>query len=144
APHPRDIIDGLVRAHLLVRATGTDGPVRFQHELFQEWYAAAEVEKLMLQAATGDAGARKRLREDILNWSSWEESILFACDRLSRADETGGRAVAAAIEDTLGIDPILAATMLSRAADGVWSHVRRYVLRFVERWHTPGKIDRAV
>jgi hypothetical protein len=62
----------------------------------------------MLQAAAGDAEARKRLREDILNWQAWEESILFACDRLSRGSEAGVRAVAAAVEDALGIDPILA------------------------------------
>jgi hypothetical protein len=47
------------------------------------------VEKLMLQAAAGDAEALKRLREEILNWPSWEESILFACERLSRANEAG-------------------------------------------------------
>ena len=144
APQPRAIVDGLVAAHLLVRAAGTDGAVAFQHQLFQEWYAAAEVEELMLQAAAGDAEARQRLREDILNWPSWEESILFACDRLSRTDEAGVRAVAATVEDTLGIDPLLAGAMLDRAADAVWLRVRDLVLRFVDRWHTRGKIDRAV
>jgi hypothetical protein len=144
APQPRTIVDGLVGAHLLVRAAGTDGAVAFQHQLFQEWYAAAEVEELMLQAAAGGAEGRKRLREEILNWPSWEESILFACDRLSRANEVGARAVAAAIEDTLGIDPILAGAMLDRAANAVWLRVRERVLRFVDRWHAPGKVDRAV
>jgi hypothetical protein len=144
APQPRAIVDGLVRAHLLVRAAGTDGAVSFQHHLFQEWYAAAEVEELMLQAAAGDVGARTRLRQDILNWPAWEESILFACDRLSRTDETGVRAVAAAVEDALGIDPILAGAMLDRAANTVWWRIRDRVVRFVDRWHTPGKVDRAV
>ena len=144
APQPRDIVNSLVGAHLLMRSAGTDGAVMFQHQLFQEWYAADEVEGLMLQAAAGDAEARKRLREEILNWPSWEESILFACDRLSRANGTGARAVAAAIEDTLGIDPILAGIMLERAADAVWLGVRERILRFVARWHTPGTVDRAV
>ncbi|HSL03360.1 MAG TPA: hypothetical protein VK901_07465, partial [Nitrospiraceae bacterium] len=40
-------LGGLVRVHLLVRAAGTDGAIEFQHQLFQEWYAAAEVEELM-------------------------------------------------------------------------------------------------
>jgi hypothetical protein len=144
APQPRAIVDGLVGAHLLLRSAGPDGAVSFQHQLFQEWYAAAEVEKLMLRAAAGDAEARKRLREEILNWPSWEESILFACDRLSRADQTGVHAVATAIDHTLGIDPILAAAMLERAAGAVWLRVRERVLRFVKRWHTPGTFDRAV
>lgn len=98
----------------------------------------------MMQAAAGDAEAYKRLREEIINWPSWEESILFACDRLSRADEAGVQAVAAAIEDTLAIDPILAGAMLDRATEMVWLRVRDRVLRFVDRWHTPGKVDRAV
>jgi hypothetical protein len=143
APQPRAAVDGLVGAHLLVRATGPNGAVSFQHQLFQEWYAATKVEDLMMQAAAGDVEARKRLREEVLNWPSWEESILFACDRLSRADESGVHAVAAAIDDTLGIDPILAAVMLDRAADMVWLRVRERVLRFVGRWHTPGTVDRA-
>ena len=45
---------------------------------------------------------------------------------------------------TLGIDPILAGTMLDRAADPVWSLLRARVLRFVSRWHRPGTVDRAV
>jgi hypothetical protein len=144
ALQPRTIVDGLVATHLLVRAAGTDGAISFQHQLFQEWYAAAEVEELMLQAAAGDAKARKRLREDVLNWPAWEESILFACDRVSRASDRGVRAVAAAVEDALRIDPILAAAMLDRAADAVWLRVQELVMRFVDRWHTPGKVDRAV
>jgi hypothetical protein len=144
APQPRTIVDGLVGAHLLVRSAGIDGAISFQHQLFQEWYAAAEVEKVMLQAAAGDAEELKRLREEILNWPSWEESILFACDRLSRASNTGVRAVATAIDYSLSIDPLLAAAMLDRATDAVWLHLHERVLRFVGRWHTPGTIARPV
>lgn len=144
APQPRAVIDSLVGAHLLVRAAGADGAISFQHQLFQEWYAATEVEQLMLGAAASNGEARKRLRREVLNWPSWEESILFACDRLSRSGEAGVKAVAAAIDGTLSIDPILAAAMLDRAADAVWLCLRERVLRFVARWHTPGAFDRAV
>ncbi len=143
-PHPRVVVDGLVGAHLLVRLSGAEGGVSFQHQLFQEWYAAEEVEKLMFQAGAGDAGARKLLREEVINWPSWEESILFSCDRLSRSNDAGIRAVAAAINDTLSIDPVLAAAMIDRAADAVWLRTRERVLWFVARWHAPGTFDRAV
>jgi hypothetical protein len=144
APQPRATIDSLVGAHLLMRATGPDGAVSFQHQLFQEWYAATEVEELMMQAAAGDAEARKRLRQETLNWPSWEESILFACDRLSRAGDSGVNAAAAAIDDALGIDPMLAAAMLDRAAVTVWLRMRERVLRFVGRWYASDASDRAV
>jgi len=144
APQPRVIVDGLVDAHLLVRSAGANGAVRFQHQLFQEWYAAAEVEDLMVKAGAGDADARKRLREEVLDRPSWEESILFACDRLSRAGADGAQTVAAAVDETLGIDPLLAAAMLYRASDEVWQRLRDRVLRFIGRWHTPGVFDRSV
>ncbi len=143
-PSPRNIIDSLVDAHLLVRMAGANGAISFQHQLFQEWYAAAEVEDLMMKTAAGDTDARRKLREDVLDRSYWEESILFACDRLSRAGADGEHAVAVAVDETLGIDPLLAAAMLDRAADAVWQRLRDRVLRFIGRWHTPGVFDRAV
>ena len=143
-PQPRAIVDSLVDAHLLVRSAGVDGAVSFQHQLFQEWYAAAEVEDLMGRSAAGDTDARKRMREEVLDKPSWEELILFACDRLSRAGAHGVHAVAAAVDEALGIDPLLAAAMLDRAADAVWMRLCEPVLRFIRRWHTPGAFDRAV
>ena len=142
-PQPRVVVDGLVNAHLLVRSSGVGGAVSFQHQLFQEWYAAADVERLMLRTAAGSPDARKELRENVLNWTSWEESILFACDRLSRAGPEGVAAVALAIELALGIDPLLAANMIYRSSDAVWQSARERVMRFIERWHTCGSIDRA-
>jgi hypothetical protein len=144
APQPRDMVDGLVSAHLLVREPGVDGAVRFQHPLFQEWFAASDVERFMVRSAAGDEAAQTRLREQILNWSSWEESILFACDRVSRSGEDGVGAVVAAIDDALGIDPLLAAAMLNRASDAVWVRLRDRVIRFIRRWHRPGTFDRAI
>ena len=96
APQPRVIVDGLVGAHLLVRSVGANGAVSFQHQLFQEWYAAAEVEDFMVKAAAGDADARKRLREELLDRPSWEEfdplrvRPAFACGR-GRREGGGGR-----------------------------------------------------
>ncbi len=144
APQPRAIVDGLVSAHLLVRSTGIDGAVSFQHQLFQDWYASLEVERVMLEASAGDADALNVLREQMLNWPSWEDSVLFACDRVSREGEEGVRSVAVAINEALKIDPILAAVMLERADDLVWGKVRDGVLAFIERWHCPGELDRAV
>lgn len=143
-PSPRGIIDSLVDAHLLVRMPGVDAAISFQHQLFQEWYAAAEVEEFMMKAARGDSEARRKLREDVLDQPSWEESVLFACDRLSRVDADGEHAVAIATDEALSIDPLLAAKMLDRGSDAVWQRLRGRVLRFIGRWHTPGVVDRAV
>lgn len=140
---PATVLDTLTDSHLLVRQSPA-GNVAFQHQQFQEWYASFRVEQRMLEAASGDAGSHRALRETVLDRPSWEESILFACERLSRKDGQGVAAVAKTVLDALGIDPMLAAGMIERSAPDVWSEAREEVMTFVGRWHTPGHADRAV
>jgi hypothetical protein len=142
-PQPTAVLDALVSHHLLVRSgTETGGGVSFQHQQFQEWYASFEVEQLM-RAAVSDPAVRQKLKMDVLNLRAWEEPILFACERVSRADETGLKAVAAGILETMAIDPMLAAEMIYRSS-GVWEKVKEKITAFVGRWHVVGKVDRAV
>jgi hypothetical protein len=93
-PQPATAIEVLVSSHLLIRASS--GGISFQHQQFQEWYASLDVGRIMRQAANGNAEARTKLRADILNWPAWEESVLFACERLSRENAGGAQAVATA------------------------------------------------
>jgi hypothetical protein len=142
APQPTTVIDTLVNGHILVRSSSGDG-ISFQHQQFQEWYASFDVGQLMTQAANGDAEAKSKLRREILNWSAWEESILFACERLSRENTGGVEAVTGVVRDALAIDPMLAAEMIFRSAPAVWTVIGAEVIAFAARWHTAGKVDRA-
>jgi hypothetical protein len=100
--------------------------VAFQHQQFQEWYASRRVAELMKAAANGDAGARVELRASVLDRPSWEESVLFAAERLSR-ESNGAEVVAHAVRLALPIDPMLAAEMIFRAAPAfLGSRTRRY------------------
>lgn len=141
---PMNVLDALVNAHMLVRSGTESGGLSFQHQQFQEWFASFRVQQLMLSAAIGDHDANKMLRESILDIPVWEEAVLFTCDRLSRADEDGINAVARAIIETLGIDPLLSAEMIRRSSDDVWDQIKDDIVSFVRKWHTPGCIDRAV
>ena len=138
---PTEILDGLVSYHLLVKSN--DG-VAFQHQQFQEWYASHYVEELLIRAANSEPNGREVLRPQVLNDRSWEESLLFACERLSRRDSNAAHAVASAILETLGIDPILAAEMIYRSSDSVWAEIKDAVVAFASRWHTREDVDRAV
>jgi hypothetical protein len=54
-------------------------------------------------------------------------------------------AVAAhAVRLALPIDPMLAAEMIYRASPAVWTIVKADIIAFVDRWHRPGMVDRAV
>ena len=143
-PQPTTLLDLLVSHHLLIRSGGNSGGLSFQHQQFQEWYGSFDVEDLMRKAAAGDKDSKLNLRLGPLNTRAWEESVLFACERASRADESGCRAVSAAILETIGIDPMLAAEMIYRSAASVWETVRGQVVEFAERWHKSGTVDRAV
>jgi hypothetical protein len=137
---PTTILDGLISYHLVVKSS--DG-IAFQHQQFQEWYASYEVGRLMIRAARGEPGGREVLRPEVLNKRPWEESILFACERLSRRDSNTAQAVASAILETLGIDPMLAAQMIHRSSDSVWNQIKDSVIAFASRWHVDGEVDRA-
>ena len=137
---PTTILDGLISYHLVVKSN--DG-IAFQHQQFQEWYASCEVDRLMLRAARGELGSREVLRSEVLNKRPWEESLLFACERLSRRDSTATQAVSSAILETLEIDPILAAQMIYRSSDSVWNQIKDSVIAFASRWHVGGDVDRA-
>jgi hypothetical protein len=142
APQPTQVLDVLVSQHALVRSGA--GVLSFQHQQFQEWYASFEVERAMREAATGDTEAVKRLRAVFLDNRAWEESILFACERLSREQGDGAHVAAEAALSALSIDPLLTAEMIYRSSGEVWRLIGERVTAFIDRWHVPGKIDRAV
>ena len=137
---PGPVIDALVAEHLLIR--NADGLLTFQHQQFQEWFASFEVEKLAIASATGDTSATEILRIEILDKRPWEESIIFACQRMDGTID-GPAAVAHMIKLALGIDPMLAADMIS-VAPHAWEIVSSEVQTFVSAWHVEGTVDRAV
>jgi len=142
-PKPVNAIDLLADLHMIVRTGGDEGSLSFQHHQFQEWYASFRVEELMIDAKSGDGSALKALREDMLNIPVWEEAILFACERLSRENQAGAEVVAFCVLETITIDPILSAEIIYRSSDDVWELTRNAIIAFIDKWHVPGKIDRA-
>jgi hypothetical protein len=137
---PIKVLEALTSHHTLMRS---GGGVAFQHQQFQEWYASNRVTELMRASASGDTSARVQLRAAIFDQPMWEESVLFATERLSR-ENGGAEIVAPAVRLALPIDPMLAAEMIYRVAPAVWELVKAEIAAFVERWHMPGKVDRAV
>jgi len=137
---PITVLEVLTSHHTLMRS---GGGVAFQHQQFQEWYASNKVTELMRASARGDASARVQLRGAILDQPTWEESVLFATERLSR-ENGGAEIVAHAVQLALPVDPMLAAEMIYRAAPTVWELLKADIAAFVGRWHKPGAVDRAV
>ena len=142
APSPRQVLRTLTGHHLLVRVNRPAG-YSFQHQQFQEWFASSLVERLILDAAA-DAGSRSRLKSEVFNDRAWEQSILFAFERLGHLGEIHRHACGAAVLSAFDVGPMLAAEIIHRSSEGVWAHVREEIAERVRRWHTPGKVDRAM
>jgi hypothetical protein len=140
-PEPATALGVLVNHHVVVRT----GPaiVRFQHQQIQEWYASHDVERRMRASAAGGVSARTALRVEIFDKRPWEESIIFACERVSREGPEGAVVVVDAVTTALSVDPMLAAAMIRRSATEVWEQVAEAVQAFVARWHIAGTPDRA-
>ena len=141
---PMKVVDELVSKHMLVRHSGRNGGISFQHQQFQEWFASFYVERLMRHSAEGDQQVTTSLRGTILDIPVWEETILFACDRLSRSGSESANAVALAVSHTLGIYPLLAAQMIRRSSDEVWALIGRHVAAFATEWYATGPRDRVL
>src|SRR5438105_2817550 len=97
----------------------------------------------MRASAKGDTDASVRLRAAVFDQPAWEESIFFAAERMSR-EYGGSTGVAHAVGLALRIDPMLAAEMIYRSSPAVWEIVKADIIAFVDRWHRPGAVDRAV
>ena len=143
APQPVTVLDALIAEHLLVRSSGTPAGYSFQHQQFQEWYASFAVEHAMRRMAAGDATAADSLAVEFLNVRAWEESILFACERMASGPSIDIDAAARTIVRCLSIDPMLAAEIIFRTPEA-WSLVERDVTDFLQHWHQPGEVDRAI
>lgn len=141
-PEPSAVLELLSAHHTLMRS-GHDGGLAFQHQQFQEWYAGLKVVELVRESAVGSSTARDTLRVEILDQPAWEESVLFAIERVSR-EKAGVAAAAHAVRLALAIDPMLAAEMIYRAASAVWQIVQAEMIAFAQRWHHAGMVDRAV
>lgn len=141
-PQPDAVLNVLVSNHVLMRAGDTRG-YAFQHQQFQEWYASHSVERRII-AEVDDSRGCETLKAEVFNLPAWEEPILFAIERLAHGDASQRAACGKAIIAAFEVDPILAAEMIFRSTEEVWSQIAATIQGLVARWHAPGKVDRAV
>ena len=140
-PEPGAVVDVFVDSHMLLRSGDAPG-VSFQHQQFQEWYASNEVERRIIAAVHPCLMAK--LQAEILNEPTWEEAILFAVERMSRGPAATQDACGVAILAAFKVDPMLAAEMIDRSTNSVWSRVANKIVAAIDGWHAPGQCDRAL
>ena len=125
-PPPTTILDALCRHHVLEM---TDYPVtafRFEHQQFQEFYAALSLERELTITLQKGPTECKRYVEAYLNPTTWTEPLQMVAERIgsrSGHDESAIDAIARGVklvEMALDVDPVFASNLARLSGSTVW------------------------
>jgi hypothetical protein len=133
-PEPSSILSALSAHHLIERQEYPKLAFRFQHQQFQEYYAALDVRAALNAIALSDnAERRKEFAKLYVNEPVWAEPLRMVANEiqiLSAASVTRAAAVKAGkllVEVSLAVDPVFAAELSHLCGDLVWKEVRTSV-----------------
>jgi hypothetical protein len=135
-PDPREILDELTKRHVLVRAE--DGSFRFQHQQFQEFFAAeglqAQLEGLV---STNDLIEDRKFLVSYVNEPRWGESLRLLAEDIgaSVVDKAGVEVGTKLVRMALQVDPIFAAELVRWCGPSVWSEVREEMGGRLRLWY---------
>src|SRR3954447_853883 len=126
-PEPNVLLATLTAHHLLERISYPTTSFRFEHQQFQEYYAAVALrDALVASLASNDPAQLRAFARTYLNVPVWEEPLEMLAGALGTTDEDVaiGRAL---VEETLPIDPVFAARLARLSGARVWTEIRAAV-----------------
>ena len=126
-PDPGVILNALVAHHVLERLEYPALVFRFQHQQFQELFAASHVLRQLTRVVeSGRSEEKERFTRDYVNDTAWAEPIRIVAEQIGsqNAESTAVSAGASLIQMALRVDPILAADLSRLCGKTVWNEVR--------------------
>lgn len=126
-PDPGEVLDELAKRHVLVPSHQNEVTFRFQHQQFQEFYAAQGLGRLLLGVVNrNDAAAERKFAKEYVNEPRWGESLrMLAEDIAGRGTKTEFvEAGARLVRMALHVDPIFAADLANASGSSVWATAR--------------------
>ena len=137
-PDPGEILDELSKRHVLVLLHQEEVTFRFQHQQFQEFYAAAGLGRLLLAVVDpNDAPGERKFATKYVNEPRWGESLRMLAEdiagqgRNAEFVEAGARLVRIALH----VDPMFAADLANACGPEVWAIVRDEVGKRLRAWY---------
>ena len=130
-PEPVAVLNALCAHHVLERQEYRVVSFRFEHQQFQEFYAAIGARKrLACLLQLRDDAKRIEFLKLIVNDPSWAEPLgMIAEDIQARAEASGGHDAVESgkllVTMALQVDPVFAAELARLCGPFVWSEVRR-------------------
>src|SRR5262249_42093921 len=108
---------------------------RFEHQQFQEFYAAAALQDILASVAASNRDAdRVAFATDYVNHTEWEEPLGMVAEHLA-SDVAQAPVGATFIRIALDLDLIFAADLARRAGSAVWGVIGAEVGTRIRAWY---------
>jgi NACHT conflict system protein len=146
-PDPATVLHALCAHHVLERLEYPSARFRFQHQQFQEFYAARFLGNALAGLVqSGDQTADRAFAASYINKPMWEESLRMVAEEIrlgSEVETTSKDALDAGvtlINLALGVDPILAGDLSRLCGPVIWNAVRANVGNVLRDWYAVDEI----
>ena len=139
---PASILNMLCAHHVLERLDYPSDAFRFEHQQFQEFYAALLLKHRLWELVEKDnLPANREFAKQYVNEPAWDEPLRMVAEEIGvRSAEASGdpdvvRAGKVLIEMALGIDPIFAGELSHLCGKVIWKEVRGAVGERLRSWY---------
>jgi hypothetical protein len=135
---PSDILGALTDHHVLERTIQATGNLQFEHQQFQEFYAAHALDKTLERAAEA-AELVPAYQRDFINWPAWEESLCMLAEKI--AGDVAVASLGAGVKAKLlvgmcaEVDLYFAATLARLCAVVLPQDARTALVDRLRRWY---------
>jgi len=133
-----EILDELSKRHVLLVARQDEVTYRFQHQQFQEFYAAGALGRLLTEiVGREDVVEERAFAKRYVNEPRWGESLRMLAEDISAlsAKPNAAKVGAKLILMALHVDGIFAGDLANAAGPAVWSEVRGDVGKRLRAWY---------
>ena len=141
-----EVLASLTAHHLLERVEYPETQFQFEHQQFQEYYAALDVRARLLGLLDDNCDVIDRFTADYVNDPAWAEPLRMVAETLAEqtgndvTDELNTRAGAKLVNMTLVVDLVFTGELARLCGAAVWNDVRAVVAeRFRAAYEIPDR-----
>lgn len=137
-PEPSSLLNELSKHHVLEPLNPPGLTFRFQHQQFQEFFAARALKyELMGALRSKDAELQRRFAKQYVNEPRWGDSLRMLAEDFAAEGEKAEfvEAGETLVRMALHVDPVFAAGLAGASGPAVWAKVRNDVGKRLRAWY---------
>jgi hypothetical protein len=138
-PDQMTVLNELVKHHVLDRLEFPSTIFRFQHQQFQEFFAARSLKRQLLELVRRqDAELEREFATHYVNEPRWDDSLSMLAGNIAEEATNAGlvNAGATLVRMALHVDAPFAANLVNASGPAVWAQVRDEVGKRLRAWYT--------